>query len=724
MTYEGRKVVDSKQFNPEPSEQINISTKKRRRYLCMDYICLDTETSWNHDIDNPIGWIYQWCFSYKNELICGRKPSELVEALLKVIKVNNIDDEHVINIFIHNLSYDYVYIKEWLKQALKDEFENLAIAKHKLITSTIKGCIFKCTYRLTGKSLDDWSTEMGTEHKKLVDTVDYSQIRYQDTELTETDWKYMWNDVIVLDEALKIQMDIHGDTLKTLPLTCTGYVRREAKRYFGEEKQYRYDFKNTRLTFEQYLFCKQEFSGGITHGNRFLAGKKVSVGDTIRIGNKEVKVTAIKHRDFASHYPSQQRCYKAPKGKFFKYYDYEFNTKSSCKVEKIIKESDKYCFLVSILIEDMELRDRGITLPYAQSCKFYQGKIGTIHTVEDNGRILSMTSKSVVVMNETDLLWFYKQYKCKYKILKVYASKKGEFPKWLIKTVDDFFEGKTLFKQKEKELESLGFDENTIEWIKNHRDLMIKKGMLNGVYGMSATDPIRESFFENEDGEWEQEKKTEEEMESALDKYYENWGSFMSYQLGCWTTANARNELMEFVELIGYDHFLYADTDSIFYISDEETEKKIEAKNKEFRDIDDENHMYIEVNGKRVYYNQFELEKEDIKAFKFLHAKCYGYELVDGELKVTIAGVKKHGRNKNTRVKELGTLDNLESGKKFIDCGGTRTIYPVHTPDTVIIDGHLIEYSCSAIITETDKTLKCGIELAEEDFEWQVAEAV
>ena len=724
MIYEGRKIVNSKDFMPKPSNQINVSTKKRIRFLCTDYVCLDTETSWNHDIDNPIGWVYQWCFSYQDELVCGRKPSELVEALAKVIEVNNIDDEHNINIFIHNLSYDYVYIKEWLKQKLEDEFDNLAIAKHKLITSTIKGCVFKCTYRLTNKSLDDWSTEMGTEHKKLVDTVDYSVIRFQDTELTETDWKYMWNDVIVLDESLKIQMDIYGDNLKTLPLTCTGYVRREAKSYFNEVKQYRYDFRNTRLTFEQYLFCKKEFSGGITHGNRFLAGKKVSVGETIRIGDKEVYVSAIKHRDFASHYPSQQRCYTAPKGKFFLYYDIKVNTNISCTVQKLFEESKKYCFLVSIYVEDLELRDRGITLPIAQTCKFYQGKIGTIHTIEDNGRLLSMEGKSVVIMNESDLYWFYKQYKCKYKILKVYASRRGSFPKWLIKTVDDFFEGKTLYKQKEKELESMGFNEDTIEWIKNHRDLMIKKGMLNGVYGMSATDPIRESFFENEEGEWEQEKKTEEEMEEALDTYYENWGSFMSYQLGCWTTANARNELMQFVELIGYDHFLYADTDSIFYISDEETEKKIEDKNKEFRDFDDEHQMYIEVNGKRVYYNQFELEKEEIKAFKFLHAKCYGYELMDDELKVTIAGVKKHGRNGNTRVKELGSLDNLESGKQFFDCGGTRTIYTNHTPDTVMIDGHLIEYSCSAIITETDKTLKCGIELCEEDFEWCVAEVV
>lgn len=723
MVYEGRIVTDSKKFNPQASKKINVSSKKRKRYLCEDYICLDTETSWNHNLENAIGWIYQWCFSYREYLVCGRKPSELVEALTKVLEVNNINEENNINVFVHNLSYDYVYIKEWLKQALSSEFETLAIDSHKLITAKIEGCIFKCTYRLTNKSLDDWSKEMGTEHKKLVGTVDYDVIRYQDSELTETDWKYMWNDVIVLDESLKIQMDIHNDTLKTLPLTCTGYVRRACKENFKEEKKYRYDFLNSRLSYDQYTFCKKEFAGGITHGNRFLAGQKVSVGDTIKIGNKEIYVSDIKHRDFASHYPSQQRCYTAPKGRFFTYYDIE-KTDKGCTISELMNMVNKYCFLVAIQIEDMELKDRGITLPIAQSCKFYEGKVDTIHTVEDNGRILSMTGKSVVIMNEIDLYWFSKQYKFNYTILKVFASKRGTFPKWLIKSVDQFFEGKTIHKQKEKELEKQGFDENTIEWIQNHRELCIQKGYVNGIYGMSATDPIRISYFEDENGEWTHTTMTEEEMKQALDDYYDNWSSFMSYQLGCWTTANARSELLRFVEIIGYDHFLYADTDSIFYISDEETERKIEEKNKEFRDIDDKNGMYIEVNGKRVYYNQFELEKEEITAFKFLHAKCYGYELKDGDLKVTIAGVKKYGRNNNTRVKELGSLDNLESGKQFFDCGGTRTIYPNHTPDTVIIDGHLIEYSCSAIITNVDKTLKCGIELCDEDIIWKLAEVV
>lgn len=707
MEYEGYEVVDVSHFNPQRSKLWDISTRSYHRELCQDYICLDTETSWNHDLNNPIGWIYQWCFSYQGQLICGRKPSELVEALKKIIIVNEISDERRINIFVHNLAYDYVYIKEHLKEALKSEFENLAIAKHKIITSRIEGLLFKCTFRLTCKSLDAWSSELGTKHHKLVGTVDYSAIHYQDSPLSQTDWKYMWNDVIVLDEALDIQMSIHGDDLKTLPLTCTGYVRREAKKRFKSEKKYYWDFKKQRLSYFQYLMCKREFSGGITHGNRFRADKKIK--------------GKIRHRDFASHYPSQQRCYYAPCSKFIRYYNSDFN-EDEITVEDLLRLRKDKCFLAVIEISDMELRSRGITLPYAQACKFEQGKKGKIKTIEDNGRILKMDGTSSIVVNEIDLYWLYKQYKFDYEIKVVDVANKGAFPKWLMDTVDDFFYGKTSYKQLEKELEAQGFNEDTLEWITNHRDLMISKGNLNGVYGMSATDPVRESFYEREDGEWDKKPMTEEQVKEALDKYYENWGSFMSYQLGCWTTANARNELMEFVELIGYDNFLYADTDSIFYISTDEIEERIEARNKEFRDYNDEHGMYIESKGKRVYYNQFELEKEDIVEFKFLHAKCYGYVLADGEMKVTIAGVSKYGRNGNTRVKELGSLDRLTSKTTFYDCGGTRTIYTNHKPDMTYVDGHLIEYGASAIITDTEKTLKCGIELCEDDINWQVAE--
>ena len=97
---------------------------------------------------------------------------------------------------------------------------------------------------------------------------------------------------------------------------------------------------------------------------------------------------------------------------------------------------------------------------------------------------------------------------------------------------------------------------------------------------------------------------------------------------------------MTFIELIGYDKAIYCDTDSIFYFTDEETENKIENKNKELREYSEQIGAYVTVDGEKIYYNQFDLEPEDINKFRFLHAKCYAYE-DKGELHCTIAGVNK-----------------------------------------------------------------------------------
>jgi hypothetical protein len=145
-------------------------------------------------------------------------------------------------------------------------------------------------------------------------------------------------------------------------------------------------------------------------------------------------------------------------------------------------------------------------------------------------------------------------------------------------------------------------------------------------------------------------------------------------------------------------------------------------------EINEANHYYIELDGKKEYFNQFEDEKEDIRSFRFLHAKCYSYETMEEvtvkdkktkeekkvkklQLHATIAGVKQLGRNGNNRIKELGSINNLEGDKKFYDCGGTSCTYVAGLPDIVIINGHETEVASAAIIKNVDKTLTAEINL-------------
>lgn len=665
-------------------------SKKDKKKFARDFICLDTETANNHDLDNPVGWIYQWCFSYQNALIYGRTPTQLMECLLKISRIN---EGQKVLIFVHNLSYDFSYIWEYLKASF-EKTEFLAVNSHKVISVVCDNLEFRCTYKLTQKSLAKWTKDMGTKHKKLVGEIDYNIIRYQDTPLFRKDWRYMFYDVVVLHECITAQMALYCDSVKTIPLTSTGYVRREVRNEFKKDKKYRRDFKNSRLSEYQYKLCCNAFSGGLTHGNRFYAEKTLH-------GN-------IKHRDFVSHYPTQQRCYTFPVGRFFEYYNILKN-KYPIELDSVLKLSERFCYLITINVTELKVK-QGVTLPTAQAYKFYIGKIDYPEkTIEDNGRLLYFKGNTIITLVDSDFEILCRQYSMTFKILEIQTAVRGKCPKFVQNSVDRFFYNKTHFKKQ-------------YELSKNRDDylmLMIAKGGLNGIYGMTATKIIREEWTESE-GEWKIKPLNSDDIQSQLDKYYNGFNNFNSYQLGVWTTANARKELIEFTELIGYDKFIYADTDSIFYFSNDETEKKIENKNAELRATAEREKCYIEIDGKKQYYNEFKLENENITDFRFLHSKCYAYITDNTDLHCTIAGVSAVSDEGITREKELKSIDNLKHNFIFEKCGGTKIKYFYNPPTTAEIDGHITEYSAGAIITDNIKTLNGVIASQEYFFDWSV----
>ena len=157
---------------------------------------------------------------------------------------------------------------------------------------------------------------------------------------------------------------------------------------------------------------------------------------------------------------------------------------------------------------------------------------------------------------------------------------------------------------------------------------------------------------------------------------------------------------------VGYENFLYCDTDSIFFIDNDKSEKIIHDYNSSIiAKCENLGYYVINRDKEKSYFKTFEDEKENIKEFRSLHSKCYGF--IDGkdELNVTIAGVSKVGRNKRTIAKELRSLDNLKDGFQFVYCGSTKSKYLVSDCTIESINGHLTEYADSCIITDNIKTL-------------------
>ena len=727
MIYE---YVSWDKFDPTPIEFYNNTRSKRVSIIGKDFMSLDTETSADDEDDEKkkIAWIYQWSFSYPKDeetryLVYGRKPTQLVSALVKIHKVNELSSEKKIICFVHNLSYDYTYFHKFLEDEFKLRGNTIAVAAHRLINYNMSGIEFRDSLKIAQKSLDAWAKDLlGRECGKLVGAIDYNKVRYQDTPLVKKDWKYMFRDVVVLDKCINKQLAIHNDKIWTIPLTATGYVRRATKKnFYKHKKTNRMYFLRTALSDECYSMCKEEFAGGLTHGNRFYIDETIRVSE-LRKKFNDPNIT-IKHRDFVSHYPSQQITGYCPSTAFRLYYD-----RKPTDPEFLLKDLDDAfaqgnCYLAAISITNLMIKD-GVTLPYAQECKFREHALTKLTMDTDNGRILRMFGSSLLIVNELDLKWLRRQYNFTYTIYKVYTSKRGGFPGYITETVKQFMLEKSETKEIVKSLLKQGYDELSPEVHEAKLQNLIAKGMLNAIYGMTATDPVRECFGEDEDGNWGKAELTEDDISDSLINYYASLGSFMSYQLGCWTTALARNELLFFAEVVGYDHFLYADTDSIFYISTPAIEQKIEAYNKKFRDQDDQNGWYVTLGtGKKVYFNQFDDENEDIVEFRFLHSKCYAYVTADGKLHTTIAGVREYGRNDNNRVKELGNIDNLTAGTIFADCGGTIIRYNPKDisvkPRVENINGHLTEVSQFAMIVSSEKELHSCIESREVTTFWE-----
>lgn len=687
----------------EPNKEIRTlksSSPKEKRAFLEEWLSLDTETSHNHDIENPIGWVYQWAFCFAGDIVVGRKPSELIKCFNKMIRFYELGKERKLIIYVHNLSYDWTYLVDWLEEEY-GKGKTLAIRSHNVISYTNDFFCFKCSYMLSNKSLAKWSKDLGCTNRKLEGFVDYEVVRYQDSELTARDWAYMIADVETLHECIKRQLQLYNDNIVTVPLTATGYIRREIRRNFNKDTHNFKRFQQTRLSDTTYKLCRREFAGGFTHGDRYKAGM------TIEPGDGEI----IKHRDFRSHYPSQQRTRNFPVGKFNLY-------ATDTDLKTIQAQLDSYCILVDCTITNILIKSEKINFPYLQESKCKEGHIGPFRTLADNGRILSFTGTTNLVFNEHDLYWFLRQYnyqEIRYNAL--YVSKKGPLPAFMMETVDEFMLGKTKYKELEK---SETDPEKKLDYALS---LMKSKNGLNAIYGCSATDPVRSEVSWEDMKNWKEEPP--EDLQGALDKFYNSRNNCMRYPWGCWTTSNARHELFTFAyDVIGKANggegieatgCLYMDTDSIFYISNPETEKAVEEYNTKLREKSEKIGAFIEYEGKKVHYDQFCDEEEDITAFRFLHAKCYAYEEKTAGLKCVIAGVPArtiNGTDKDdktiyyTREQELGEIDNLTVGKVFKICGGASISYFAQQPAVVSIEGHRTEIASCAIINNTEKTLK------------------
>ena len=625
----------------------NQGTKTKIKYK--DAICaFDIETTRLSDIEQSV--MYVWMFHVKqlDLTIVGRTWEEF-DTLLKKI-VDELDDS-TLCIFVHNLSYEFQFLRAVYNFAPEEVF---AVDNRKVLKCTMydKHIEFRCSYLHSNMSLAEYTKKMGVEHQKLSgEEFDYNKTRYPWTVLSDRELQYCVHDVVGLCEAIEKEMLADGDNLYTFPLTSTGYVRRDAKRAMRNVSP---SFVKTQLPdIEVYKMCREAFRGGDTHANRYYAGRTIK---------------NVKSADRSSSYPDVQCNCEFPVSEFFHAGAMDFD-----RLMHIITVRKK-AVLMRISITNLRLTDEFWGCPYLSSDKCRRIENG----VYDNGRILSASYLETTI-TDVDLRIIIGQYSfddlCAFDV--AYA-RYGKLPKPLVAETIAYYKSKTELKN---------VDGQEIYYMKS-------KNKLNSIYGMMAQDPVKQSIiFTN--GDWE---SGNEEMVDLLE--ISNRKAFLCYQWGVWVTAWARFRLQEGIKLAG-DNFVYCDTDSVKYIGDIDW---TEYNKKRIADSLKSGAYATDPAGITHYMGVYEFDGEYAE-FKTLGAKKYAYTDKDGgETHVTIAGVNK--RKGGKELDKFGGLDAFKPGFVFTEAGGTESVYNDHPEiGKISIDGHEIAITPNIVIRESTYTL-------------------
>lgn len=587
---------------------------KRGKTYVNTVAAFDIETSGIKEIEHS--FMYVWSASIFGDVIIGRTWSDF-RKLCYAIKLQ-LEENETFVFYVHNLSYEMSFLKGIYGF---DSDSCFCTMPRKFLKSEIMdGAIeFRCSYLHSNMNLSMFTDKFQAKHKKLSgDEFDYDALRYPWTPLTDEQLLYCGHDVVGLCEALENEMRIDGDNIATIPLTSTGYVRRDVK---NAMRTFSRDWLHDLLPdYDTYLMLRDAFRGGDTHANRLYAGKIIE--DVVSF-------------DVASSYPAQQLLELYPMGRFYKYEDATIED-----VEELKREGNAVLF--EACFTKLRLKRLSEPNPYFSYHKMNE----CVDFALDNGRVLSceyceatLTDVDWEIVKDTYAWDSLEIKKCKF-------SHYGKLPKQIRATIMEYFRLKTELK---------GDSEKELLYMKS-------KNKLNSIYGMTATLPVRRSvIFDGCTFSFE-EINEEEEL------YRYNKNAFLSYAWGVWCTAWARYLLHLGIRCAG-GYAIYWDTDSVKFVNRESVKENFEALNKIQLEKADKENAFVEFNGKRFYMGFFEFDGAYQK-FKTLGAKKYCYVDTEGNLKITVAGV---GKKKG--AKELSSIEDFKIGKVFHDGGGNESVY-------------------------------------------------
>lgn len=261
--------VDVRDFNASIFHRYGVIKRRRsqkrkvEKLDILDCICaFDIEATNIDSIEQAV--MYVWQFQIDTDLtVFGRTWDEFLWMLKEILTV--LPERCELVVYIHNASYEHSFIKGVYDFEPEDVF---ATQRRKVLYFRMYNRFeFRCSYRMSNLNLKDFTRKYKVKHMKLLD-FEYDLPRYWFTPLTVEELRYCQNDVLGLVEAIRAVLIDEKETLMSVPLTSTGFIRKQLKKivYDNLGKDYAKPFFPAP---ELYTLMRRAFRGGDTHCNRY-----------------------------------------------------------------------------------------------------------------------------------------------------------------------------------------------------------------------------------------------------------------------------------------------------------------------------------------------------------------------------------------------------------------------------------------------------------------------
>lgn len=642
---------DCKEFPFNILKKEIVSKGKHKKYHKIP-MTFDIETS-KIPKDTEGGYeafMYIWQICIEGNVVFGRTWEQWVEFMKHVADAYKLCEDEKIVVYVHNLSFEFQFIQKFMN--FEDVF---AMESRSILTCKTSNFEFRCSYKLSNMNLAKFIKDTpNTMHYKGVGDLDYETVRTPKTQLTDVELGYCYNDVMGLWEA--VMQLLKDDNLATIPLTSTGYVRRDCRNAMRKNKKFRQNFLKQKFDLPTFHLLRECFRGGNTASSRFLVNEIIE-----NVGSW----------DIASSYPFQMISKKYPMS------GWSYGTVVS--IEELEALNKKYCTIARYTFKNLRLKK---TVPIAyiplSKCNGYSEK-RTVY----NGRILDAEFIEISLTNIDYDIIKSQYYYDDIAIDELHYCYKDYLPKELRDEIMHYYYLKSTLKgNKEK-----------------HYEYMKAKNKLNSIYGMCVTNILHQEV-EFDNGDYTVKTMTPEEEQEALDKYFKSKNSFLNYSWGVFVTAYARKELQDMLDTVGAD-VIYCDTDSVKYQCNHDND--FEDYNEKLLKYCKDNNIvnYAEVNGKKYYIGLFDKE-ESYDNFITLGAKKYAYEQ-DGKIGITVSGLSK--KQGGEELKRKGGLKKFAKGEIFYNSGRTIAQYNNDDIHQLTVDGCTFTTASNMAIVDSTYTL-------------------